>query len=145
MAKISGARQDLLVAKPTLPAVIALLYGAYKFFDLGVAPSHFLYTYVPTIGAIVSAVCVFMYVFTMTVETKRSVGQMLMALSGFVPYAFSLYLMGFLGVYSLWSLHSHFSIGTLLFGLFWIGMGYRMLYTFWQITELSVATEEQGD
>ena len=136
----------MLVAKPTLPAVIALLYGAYKFFDLGIAPDHYPYTYIPAIGAVVSAICVFLYAFmSFTAPIKRSIGRMLVGLSGFIPYAFSLYLMGFLGAYSLWSLHSRFSIGTLLFGLFWIAMGYRMLYTFWQITELSVAGDDNTD
>ncbi len=35
MGEISGRETDLLMAKPIVPTVLALLYGGYKFFDLG--------------------------------------------------------------------------------------------------------------
>ena len=143
MEKLSGPKQDLLIAAPTLPAVIAFLYGCYKFFDFGIAVEYYLYTYVPTLGAIVSSICIFLYadlafrrIFG---RSTRGLPQALIAFGGFVPYAFSLYLMGFLGVYSLWGLLSNFTIGTLVFGIVWIALGYRMLYTFWIITEISVS------
>lgn len=139
MVELSGADKDLLAAKPILPTVIALLYGGYKFFDIGFSAEHYLYTYVPTVGAILSAIFVFMYVSIISSEPERSVKSMLKAFAGFIPYLFSLYLFCFLGLYSLWSLLSDFSVGTLIFGLFWIAVGYRMLYTFWIITEISVS------
>ena len=143
MENLSGPEQDLLAAKPLLPAVIAFLYGCYKYFDFGIAVEYYLYTYVPTLGAIASSVCIFLYgemasrrIFG---RSTRGLPQVLIAIGGFVPYAFSLYLMGFLGVYSLWGLLSNFTIGTLVFGIVWIALGYRMLYTFSIITEISVS------
>ena len=53
--------------------------------------------------------------------------------------------MGFLGVYPLWTLLSDFAFGTLTFGIVWIGIGYRMLYTFWIITELSRTADESSE
>lgn len=131
---MSDRERQLLAAKPIVPAVIALLYGAYKFFDLGFAIEHYLYTYVPVFGAVVSSICILLYLHA---GSKRSVKNMIMGLGGFVPYVFSLYLMGFLGAFSLWGLLSDFSIGTLVFGIVWIVIGYRMLYTFWMITEIT--------
>ena len=137
MVELSGRDRDLLAAGPSVPAIIALLYGAYKFYDLGFATDNYLYTYVPILGATISVVCVLLYV-NLIGKPGRSVIKSLIALSGFIPYAYSLYLMGFLGAYSLWLLLSNFTIGGLVFGLFWIVVGYRMLYTFWKITEISV-------
>ena len=131
---MDDAEKQLLAAKPITPAVVALLYGAYKFFDLGFAIQHYLYTYVPVFGAVVSSICIVLY---LDAGSERSIKNMIMGLSGFVPYVFSLYVMGFLGAFSLWGLLSNFTIGTLVFGIVWIFIGYRMLYTFWVITEIT--------
>jgi len=133
MVDLSSIEKDLLIAEPIVPAFIALLYGSYKFFDLGFSMDHYLYTYALVFGAGISSICVAMYVNS---GPDRSAKNALITLGGFVPYIFSIYLMGFLGAYSLWGLLSEFTFGTLAFGIFWMIVGYRMLYTFWMITEI---------
>jgi len=138
MVELSGRDEDLLMAKPLVPAVVAFIYGIYKFYDLGFSTDEYLYTYIPVVGSALSIISVWMYVSSMSVKPKRSISNMLKGYSGFIPYLFSLYLIGFLGLYSLWLLFSSFTFGTFMFGVVWVLLGYRMLYTFWVITEISV-------
>ena len=138
MVELSGRDEDLLMAKPLVPAVVAFIYGIYKFYDVGFSTDEYLYTYIPVVGSALSIISVWMYVSSMSVKPKRSISNMLKGYSGFIPYLFSLYLIGFLGLYSLWSLFSSFTFGTFMFGVVWVLLGYRMLYTFWVITEISV-------
>ena len=132
MEQMERADVQTMVAKPSVPALMALFYGAYQFYHLGFEKVDAIDTYVPFFGSIVSIACVFMYV---NAGRQRSISNMLMAMSGIIPYLFSLYMMGYLGIYTLWELFSGFTVGGLLIGLFWIINGYRMLYTFWVITE----------
>ena len=132
-----------MIAKPTIPTLVAIVYGGYEFFMLGFDSKHYLQTYVLVFGGMVSIACVILYVETMRRERRRNFGRMLCALAGFIPYFFSLYLFGYMGLYRLWSLLTEFSIGGLLFGLFWALIGYCLLYTFWTITEISVATDRR--
>jgi len=56
--------------------------------------------------------------------------------AGLLPYAFALYVivvLGVLPIFQLWS--AGFSIWTLLGGCFWLLIGWRILFTFWLITE----------
>jgi hypothetical protein len=138
MVELSGRDEDLLMAKPLVPAVVAFIYGIYKFYDLGFSTDNYLYTYIPVVGSALSIISVWMYVSSMSVKPTRSISNMLKGYSGFIPYLFSLYLIGFLGLYSLWLLFSGFTFGTFIFGVVWVLLGYRMLYTFWVITEISV-------
>jgi hypothetical protein len=141
---LSGRERDLLTAKPTLPAVILLAYGVYKFFDLGTAVEHSLYTYVVTAGAAASIVCIFLYAVAAARPATRSIGAMLVGLSGFVPYFFSIYVMAVLGGYGIWLSINPLSVFGIIAGFIWIGLGYHMLRKFWIITELTVRRTPAG-
>jgi cytochrome c biogenesis protein CcdA len=67
---------------------------------------------------------------------------MLVGLSGFVPYFYSVYVMAVLGCYGIWSSIDPLSIFGVAVGVIWILLGYHMLRTFWIITELSVRRTE---
>ena len=131
-----GRNRDLMAARVALPVLIALIYGIYKFVVLGVTAEHYLYTYLPVIGAVASLVSLMTFSAVVMTE-ERSVRAMFGALSGFVPYVFSLYLMGFLGGYGIWQSTNPFSIWGVVKGLFWIVLGYRLLRKFWIITEIA--------
>jgi hypothetical protein len=133
MSELSNSQLKVLVNKCGSLAMIPLLYGFYKLYDLGFALEHYPYTYLVIFGALATNAIVPIYA---KISGKWSVSKMLGAWSGFIPYFFSLYLMGFLGIYGLWGLTSVFSMWTLIFGVVWILVGYRILYTFWLITEI---------
>jgi hypothetical protein len=58
-------------------------------------------------------------------------------LLGFSPFFFSLYVMGFLGAYTIYTgIVPTLAIWSIIVGLFWIVMGYRMLNQFYLITEI---------
>jgi hypothetical protein len=66
-------------------------------------------------------------------------------MGGFVPYAFALYVMAYLGLASLWKqITSTFTIGGLIFGVFWLLIGYWMLHSFWIVTELGNSRQIPG-
>lgn len=138
MKKVKGRNLDLKLAEPSTPAAFALFYGIYKFIDLGVSFDHYLYTYVPVFGSILSIVGIFMFAYAGSKHSKNELSPkyFFMTMVGFIPWAFSIYLIGFLGVYSLWQLIDNFSFWSLVFGISWILIGYRMLSTFSQFSEL---------
>lgn len=135
---LSGRERDLFTAKPILPAAIVLAYGVYKFFDLGTAVQHSLLTYVVTVGAAASIICISLYSLAAARPATRGIGAMLVGLSGFVPYFFSIYVMAVLGCYGVWSSINPLSVFGIVAGLIWIALGYHMLRKFWIITELTV-------
>ena len=135
---MSGRNRDLMTAKPVIPALIALGFGCYKFFDLGTSAEFWPYTYVVTVGGAASIVCIFVFSVAAARPSKRSVAAMLVGLSGFVPYLYSIYVIAVLGIYGIWLSINPVSIFSIAAGLLWIVLGYYMLRSFWLITELSV-------
>ena len=88
MPVISSIQADRMIAKPTIPTLVAIVYGGYEFFMLGFDSKHYLQTYVLVFGGMVSIACVILYVETMRRERRRNFGRMLCALAGFIPYFF---------------------------------------------------------
>lgn len=65
-----------------------------------------------------------------------------MALSGFVPYLLGLFVFIVMGGGRLYGLLSGFSLGGLLGGVFWLVIGYWILYWFWLYTEAVTRMEK---
>lgn len=120
-----------------LPVLLLLLlpfaYSIWSFYTLGLGSTHYLHTYLPLVGSLLSAVSVQIYPLAMTLGRSWLAG--LSAFSGFVPYAFSLYVMLVLGAYRLYLLTLQFRVGSFVAGFFWLLIGYAMLYRFWLFTE----------
>ncbi|KQQ72398.1 hypothetical protein ASF70_12755 [Rhizobium sp. Leaf321] len=77
---------------------------------------------------------------TIEAGSGRSWGKAVSAFGGLIPYVYSLYVMGYVGVWSLIQLFTvSFTWSGLILGLFGIGIGYRILQSFYAITELSAA------
>ncbi|GEM_PF-3219396 len=133
MIKFPTTQLQTLFGKCGTVAVFSLLYGLYKLYDMGFSLEHYLHTYVLIFGGIASYVIVFNYA---KISGKWSVSKMIGIWSGFIPLFFSAYLMGFLGVYGLWGLRNGFTMLTLISGIIWLHLGYRLLYNFWLITEI---------
>lgn len=133
---IASKSVSVLARQVTPGLLLAFFYGIYKFFDLGVDLSHYLFTYVLLFGSVLSLISIPLTVRLIHVPVRQSFFDMIFALSNYVPYLFSLYLMGFLGLYSLYGLWNEFHISNLLFGVFWLGWGYMTLYKLWMLTEM---------
>jgi len=123
-----------MATKVTLPLVLPLLYSIYNFFVLGLGSSHYLYTYSPFFGSVLSVVSLLLYPVAMTIG--RSWRGFFFAMSGWIPYVFSLYVMAFFGGYRVYRAFSEgFAFGAAAVGTFWLIIGYWILYTFWWYTE----------
>jgi hypothetical protein len=117
-----------------VPALLFVFaYGIINLVMMGTASAHYWLTYVPLVGAVVSILSCFLYPMAMFYGRSWLAGSM--AIVGFIPYVFALFVMGVLGGGRLYGLLSGFSVGGLLGGLFWLAVGYAILYNFWIFTE----------
>ncbi len=123
---VTGIKQSELVGSAAAPAFFPLLYGLYEFCVLGFSTQHYLLTYVPVFGAVAAFLGAGLY--TIEFGTPGMGPEIIAELGGVAAYAFSIYVLGFLGLHSLWLLiAAGFSIWRLLFGAVSILVGYRIL------------------
>lgn len=73
---------------------------------------------------------------------RRSYFAMLLALGGFIPYFFGIYLLAYHGLYGLYTLLQDFMFWHLLKDLLFIWAGYSLVANFYQITQLSNQVSE---
>lgn len=106
-----------------LPAIVALIVGVYRLATMGAHWSAI----VITAGAVLSLLTTSAYSASKGRE-GRSWG--LAAASGAIllPWAFSLYLMGYEGVYRAFLGLTSEGVASIGIGLLWILAGWRMLY-----------------
>src|SRR5580704_295222 len=91
---------------------IVMIYGIYKFVSLGVSWDHYLYTYILLFGGLAAITGLFIYI-----EFLRRSRRSPLMLLGYIPYLFSLYVIGFLGMYGLYTgLFQAFSIWSIIAG-----------------------------
>ncbi len=134
--ELVGAKGDILAARVITPIIAVMIYGAYKFISLGSSWDHYLYTYIPLSGGIASIIGFFTYLTLITYGRKISWMNLLMLL-GFIPYFFSLYVIGFLGLYMIYTgIVPVLSIWSIIMGLFWIAVGYQIINLFYLIMEI---------
>jgi len=109
---------------------MAAIFGVVELVRHGVGLKYWPYTYLPLLGGLASCVAIVPYVATIKAPSGRSWRLVAGALSMFIPYLFSLYLMGFLGVWMIVrAVTSHpFAWGHVLAGVFWVLFGWRMLF-----------------
>ena len=128
-----------MLGKPMFAILIVVISGIYRMVQEGVWPAWPNGT-ILVIGGLVSAACIFAYMRSIEGGPGRSWGKAAAGFSGLIPYAYSLYVIGYVGI---WSLVQIFTVGFtwtgLIAGLFGVLIGYRILKTFYDITELSVA------
>jgi hypothetical protein len=131
---VNPIKQNELAARAGAPALFPFLYGIYEFFVLGVSTQHYLFTFVPVFGAVAAFLGTALY--TIEFGTPGMGAQIIAELGGVAAYAFSVYVLGFLGFHSLWLLiAAGFSIWRLLFGVVSILVGYRILRNLWTLFE----------
>lgn len=142
--ELNRTKGDVLAARIEVPIIVVMIYGIVEFILLGWSKDHYLYTYCPVLGGIAASVGVFTYFFLVSVERKRS-RKNLLALLGFLPYFYALYIIGFLGLFTISEgIVGNFSFWAMLSGVFWAFLGFHLIYRFYLMTEIVRKHEERA-
>lgn len=120
--------------------LLVFVYGVVNLIGMGSATSHYWHTYVPLVGAVASILSCVLY--PMAMFYRRSWLAASMSITGFIPYLFALFVMVVVGGGRLYGLLSGFSVIGLLGGLFWLVVGYAILYNFWVFTEAVASADK---
>src|SRR5947209_1283284 len=122
---LKGTKGDIIAARIEVPILVVMIYGIVEFIRLGFSQDHYLYTYAPVLGGVAASVGLFTYFFIVSVRRKRS-WKILLVLLGFLPYLYSLYVMGFLGVYTIFEgVVGVFSAWSMIGGILWVFVGFH--------------------
>jgi hypothetical protein len=66
-------------------------------------------------------------------------------LLGFLPYFYSLYIMGVLGLYTIYEgIIGKVSFWSMIAGLFWVFLGFHLIYRFYLMTEIVRQHDEKA-
>jgi hypothetical protein len=134
--ELKGTKGDIVAARIEVPILVAMIYGIVEFTRLGWSREYYLYTYAPVLGGVAASVGLFTYFFLVSVERKRS-WKNLLVLLGLLPYFFSLYIIGVLGLYTIFEgVIGMFSFWSMIGGVFWIFVGFHLAYRFYLMTEI---------
>ncbi|THK37646.1 hypothetical protein EHS39_13495 [Ensifer sp. MPMI2T] len=129
-----------MIGKPVFAILLVVIYGIYRIVQEGIWPAGWPNGTILAAGGILSAVAIFAYMRTIEGGRGRSLGKALSAFGGLLPYAYSLYVIFHVGLWSLVQLFTvGFAVTGLLVGVVGILLGYRILKTFYDITELGNA------
>ena len=98
--ELRGTKGDIVAARIEVPIVVVMIYGIVGFIRRGWSLDHYFYTYAPVLGGVAASVGLFTYFFLVSVDRKRSWKTHLVLLA-LLPYLYSLYIIGFLGLYTI--------------------------------------------
>jgi hypothetical protein len=142
--ELKGAKGDIVAARIEVPVLVVMIYGVLEFIRLGWSQDHYLYTYAPVLGGVAASVGLFTYFFLVSVRRKRS-WKTLLFLLALLPYFYSLYIMGVLGLYTIFEgVIGKFSLWSMISGLFWIFVGFHLIYRFYLMTEIVRQHDEKA-
>ena len=134
---------DIMAARIEVPIVVAMIYGIFEFNRLGWSLEYFLYTYAAVLGGVAASAGLFTYFFLISVQ-RSSRRKNLLRLFGSLPYLYSIYIMGVLGLYTIFEgLISKFSFLSMLGGVLWVFVGFHLFYRFYLVTEI-VRLHDEG-
>jgi hypothetical protein len=142
--ELKGTKGDIVAARIEVPILVAMTYGVVEFVRLGWSQDHYLYTYAPVLGGVAASVGLFTYFFIVSVRHRRS-WKNLLVLLGFLPYLYALYIMSVLGLYTIFEgIIGVFSFWTMLGGVFWVFIGFHLIYRFYLMTEIVRRHDEKS-
>ena len=134
--RAEGTKGDILAAKIEVPILAAMIFGIVEFVRLGWSLDHYFFTYAPVLGGVAASVGLFTYFFIVSVRHKRS-WKNLLVLLGLLPYFYSLYIIGVLGLYTIFEgVVGVFSFWSMMGGVFWVFVGFHLIYRFYLMTEI---------
>ncbi len=141
--ELEGTKGDIVAARIEVPVLIGMIYGIVEFVRLGWSRDHYLYTYAPVLGGVAASVGLFTYFFLVSVERKRS-WKTLLFLLGLLPYLYALYLMGVLGLYTIFEgVIGKFSFWSMIGAIFWLFAGFHLIYRFHLMTDIVSRHDEK--
>ena len=134
--ELEGTKGDIIAARIEVPILVATIYGVAGFVRWGWSKDYYLYTYAPVLGGIAASVGLFTYFFLVSAErTKRR--KSVLVLLALLPYFYSLYIMGVLGLYTIYEgVAGKFSFWSMIGGVFWVFLGFHLIYRFYLMTEI---------
>ena len=142
--ELKGTKGDIIAARIEVPILVVMFYGIVQFIRLGWSQDYYLLTYAPVLGGVAASVGLFTYFFLVSVERKKS-RKNLLVLLGLLPYFYSLYIMGILGLYSIFEgIIGKFSFWSMIGGVFWIFLGFQLIYRFYLMTEIVRQHDEKA-
>lgn len=134
--ELKGTKGEVMAARIEVPILAGMIYGIVEFVRLGWSRDYFLYTYAPVLGGVAASAGLFTYFFLVSAERKRS-WKTLLVLLALLPYLYALYIMGVLGLYTIFEgVIGNFSFWSMLGGIFWIFVGFHLIYRFYLVTEI---------
>jgi hypothetical protein len=134
--ELRGTKGDIVAARIEVPVLIVMTYGIVEFIRLGWSLDHYFFTYAAVLGGVAASVGLFTYFFLVSVRRKRS-WKTLLVLLGLLPYLYSLYIIGVLGLYTIVEgVIGVFSFWSMIAGFFWIFVGFHLIYRFYLLTEI---------
>ena len=134
--ELKGTKGDIIAARIEVPILVVMIYGIVEFVRLGWSQDHYLYTYAPVLGGVSASVGLFTYFFLVSAERKSN-RKNLLVLFGFLPYFYALYIMGALGLYTIYEgVTGKFSFWSMIGGVFWVFLGFHLIYRFYLMTEI---------
>ena len=132
-----------LITKAIVPALVVALVTVVQMLINGIT-NRYLFLLA---GALLSGLASCGPVVVIALEAKaggprKSILSVLLALGGFVPYLFGSYLCFYEGIWGLGRLLNHFSLVTLVGGIFYIFAGYMIVMAIYWISEFACAVDE---
>jgi hypothetical protein len=142
--ELQGTKGDILAARIEVPILVVMIYGVVEFVRLGWSSDYYLYTYAAVLGGVAASAGLFTYVFLVSAERKRS-WRNLRVLLACLPYLYALYIMGVLGLYTIYEgVIGEFSFWSMLGGIFWVFVGFHLIYRFYLMTEIVRLHDEKA-
>ena len=134
--ELKGTKGDILAGRLEVPILVVMIYGSVEFIRLGWSQDYYLFTYAPVLGGVAASAGLFTYFFVVCEERKKSRKNLLIML-GLLPYLYSFYIMGVLGLYTIYEgVIGKFSIWLMISGIFWVFLGFHLFYRFYLMTEI---------
>ncbi len=114
-----------------LPALVGTIYGVAYYFEY----ASIEVALILVLGGIASIICAQAMMGVFYAPPGRSWTKAIAALSTFVPYFYSLFLMVFFGLWHGWiAVTKYHGLGAIVAAIFWLLVGWRMLFVLGKIT-----------
>ncbi|MGY8685924.1 hypothetical protein Q2941_50800, partial [Bradyrhizobium sp. UFLA05-153] len=143
--ELKGTKGDIMAARIEVPILAAMVYGIVEFFRLGWSQDYYLYTYAAVLGGVAASAGLFTYFFIVSAAERNRRRKNLLVPLGFLPYFYAFYIMGVLGLYTIFEgVIGKFSVLSMIGGIFWIFVGFHLAYRFYLVTEIVRQNDERA-
>ena len=115
----------------SLPAIVGIIYGIVYYFEY----NSIVIALILSIGGVVSIICIQAMMWVFYSPPGRSWALAAAAFSTLIPWAYSLFLICFLGLWNGWfAITRYHGVGAAIAAIFWVLVGWRMLYMLGRIS-----------